>query len=154
MKTVALVFPLVTVLLLGCDDSGKLTKDAPAADSGSAASAPVEYLKSAAKSQQKAVKTIDLTAINKAIESFYVQEGRFPKSLQELTDKSMYWFPCLDVSGKRPVRSECIMCESSLRSYMIAYTSCVIVLSGSCVGVSLLSLFSCRFLVERWFFLV
>jgi len=89
MKTVALVFPLVTVLLLGCDDSGKLTKDAPAADSGSTASAPVEYLKSAAKSQQKAVKTIDLTAINKAIESFYVQEGRFPKSLQELTDKAI-----------------------------------------------------------------
>lgn len=88
MKAVVLVLPLVTLLLAGCDDASKLTKDAPAADSGSAASAPVDYLNSAAKSQRKAVKTIDLTAINKAIETFYVQEGRFPKSLQELEDKA------------------------------------------------------------------
>jgi hypothetical protein len=87
MKAVRLVIPLVTVLLVGCDDSSKPGKDTAFADGGSVSSAPTDYLKSAAKSQQKAVKTIDLTAINKAIEAFYVQEGRFPKTLEELEEK-------------------------------------------------------------------
>jgi len=89
MKTVALIFPLVLVLMVGCDDSSRPAKDATSADGGSVASAPADYLKSTVASQQKAVKTIDLTSINKAIEAFYVQEGRFPKTLEELVDKSL-----------------------------------------------------------------
>ena len=89
MKTVALIFPLVAMLLAGCEDSGKPAKSTSPADSGSVAGAPAEYLQSVAASQQKAVKTIDLTSINKAIEGFYVQEGRFPKTLEELVDKGL-----------------------------------------------------------------
>jgi len=89
MKAVALLFPLVTMLLLGCNRENELTKEAPAAAPDTAASAPADYLKSVARSQQKAVKTIDLTAINKAIERFYVQEGRYPRSLEELVDQGL-----------------------------------------------------------------
>src|SRR5882672_7506003 len=80
MKAISLVFPLVALLLAGCNDSSKPGSSSPA-------TAPVDYLKNAAASQQRAVKTIDIAAVNKAIESFYVQEGRFPKKLEELLDK-------------------------------------------------------------------
>lgn len=53
------------------------------------ATAPVDYLNSAAQAQKKAVKTVDLVAINKAVEAFYVQEGRFPKTLEELGEKGL-----------------------------------------------------------------
>ncbi|MGC3957679.1 MAG: hypothetical protein QM813_06935 [Verrucomicrobiota bacterium] len=33
---------------------------------------------------RRAQKTVDLTALNKAIEKFYLQEGRFPTNLVEL----------------------------------------------------------------------
>jgi hypothetical protein len=88
MKAVRPVIPLVLLLLTGCDESSKLTRSAPSADRSGAASAPADYLKSAGQAKQRAVKTIDVAAINKAIESFYVQEGRFPKSLDELEDKA------------------------------------------------------------------
>lgn len=87
MKAVAFVIPLVAALLLGCDESKKLTNEPPSAGNDHAASAPADYLKSTAQSQKKAVKTIDVAAINKAIEAFYVQEGRFPKTLEELEGK-------------------------------------------------------------------
>jgi hypothetical protein len=88
MKAVRPVIPLVLLLLAGCDDSSKLTRSAPTADRNGTASAPADYLKSAGQAQKRAVKTIDVVAINKAIESFYVQEGRFPKSLDELEEKA------------------------------------------------------------------
>ena len=62
-------------------------KSQPASD-GNLASAPTDYLKSTAQSQQRAVKTVDLAALNKAVESFYIQEGRFPKTLEELQEKN------------------------------------------------------------------
>ncbi|HEX5400112.1 MAG TPA: hypothetical protein VFY06_13790 [Verrucomicrobiae bacterium] len=42
------------------------------------------YVKSLNEAQKVANKTIDVTSINKAIELFNVQEGRNPKTLQEL----------------------------------------------------------------------
>lgn len=47
----------------------------------------MDYLNSAAKAQQSAVKTVDVTSVNKAIEMFNVQEGRFPKDVEELVTK-------------------------------------------------------------------
>lgn len=87
MKAVCLFIPVVVMLLAGCDESRKLTKEPPAAGNDNAASAPADYLKSTAQSQKKAVKTIDLAAINKALEAFYVQEGHFPRTLEELEEK-------------------------------------------------------------------
>jgi hypothetical protein len=42
------------------------------------------YVKSLGEAQKVANKTIDVTSINKALELFNVQEGRYPKNLQEL----------------------------------------------------------------------
>ena len=81
----AFVVLLSATLLLGCNDSRQSTEKS--GDSGSVANAPADYLNSAAQAQRRAVKTVDVVAINKAVEAFYVQEGRFPKKLEELEDK-------------------------------------------------------------------
>jgi hypothetical protein len=81
MKPILALGTLFGALLAGCGE-----KPGPAAKSDPAA-APAEYLKSAARSQQRAVKTVDTVALNKAIELFYVQEGRFPKDLDEIVEK-------------------------------------------------------------------
>ena len=88
---------VASLLLAGCSDSSKKPEtgatNAPAAktnastSSGSLITAPVDYLNSAAKAQQSAVKTVDVTSLNKALELFNVQEGHFPKDLNELVEK-------------------------------------------------------------------
>src|ERR1700722_2184977 len=42
------------------------------------------YLGTLVKGQQTAVKTIDVTALNENVRLFNVQEGRYPKDLNEL----------------------------------------------------------------------
>ncbi|KAB2649146.1 MAG: hypothetical protein DVB33_06725 [Verrucomicrobia bacterium] len=85
MKSIVLAM-LSTVLLVGCNDSFQTT--GATGGNPSVASAPAEYLNKAAKEQKRAVKTADIAAMNKALESFYVQEGRFPKDLMELVEKN------------------------------------------------------------------
>jgi hypothetical protein len=81
MKPTLAFVSLLGALLAGCGENpGAPAKANPAA-------APADYLKAAAKSQQRAIKTVDTAALNKAIELFYVQEGRFPKDLDELVEK-------------------------------------------------------------------
>ena len=85
MKSSLALVSLLGALLAGCGEKlGAPTKADPTADS---ATAPAEYLKSAAKSQKSAIKAVDTAALNKAIELFYVQEGRFPKDLDEVVGK-------------------------------------------------------------------
>jgi len=81
MKTAA-ALSLVVLLLAGCGESGSSSKPAEIVN------APTDYLKTTTQSQQRAVKTVDLVALNKAVESFFVQEGRFPKALEELETRN------------------------------------------------------------------
>jgi len=87
MKAVFAV--LFVALLAGCNEAKQSSAKSSSSGEGSVATAPVDYLNSAAQAQKKAVKTIDLVAINKAVEAFYVQEGRFPKALEELEAKGL-----------------------------------------------------------------
>jgi hypothetical protein len=68
-------------MLAGCSDAPP-----PPPEAGSE-SGPGSYLQNVAEGQQRAVKTVDLAAVNKAVETFYVQEGRFPKELLELVER-------------------------------------------------------------------
>jgi hypothetical protein len=79
MKTSCLLAALSFLLLTGCNDSPP--------PPGKANSAPTETGSSFAQpanAMHRAQKTVDLAAINKAIETFYLQEGRFPTNLVEL----------------------------------------------------------------------
>ena len=74
---------LSIALLAGCGKS-----DNGAASSASdVATAPVKYIGAAVTNQQIATKTIDLVALNQEVQLFNVQEGRYPKSLDELVAK-------------------------------------------------------------------
>ena len=90
MKSILLFSIAALSVLTACNDSAqKPTINPPtnAPDSGNLATAPADYLKSATKAEQSAEKTVDTAAIKKAIDLFNIQEGRFPKDLNELADK-------------------------------------------------------------------
>jgi hypothetical protein len=79
---------LPAVLLVGCGEkSGQPAAATNAPSGGSALTAPADYLKSAANAHHSAVRTVDTTALNKAVDLFQVQEGRLPKDLDELVAK-------------------------------------------------------------------
>ena len=89
MKSSLMLGAVLGLVLVGCGDSSNkpATNSTNTPTGGNVLTAPVDYLNSAAKGQQSAVKTVDVTSLNKALDLFNVQEGRFPKDLNELVAK-------------------------------------------------------------------
>ena len=87
MKTAPFISITAAILLAGCGEKSAKTNPPSDSSGGSVLTAPVDYLNAAAKAEKKAVKTVDVTSLNKAIELFNVQEGRNPKDLNELVQK-------------------------------------------------------------------
>jgi len=79
----ALTLAAATLLAGGC---GKHQNTPPPA-APAPASTHGGYFGNLANGQQQAVKTIDVTSLNENIQLFNVQEGRFPKDLDELVTK-------------------------------------------------------------------
>jgi hypothetical protein len=67
---------LTVTLLAGCGD-----KSAPQTQTSPPAS---DYAATLVNAKKTADKVIDTTALTKAVQLFYVQEGRYPKTLAEL----------------------------------------------------------------------
>ena len=77
-----------TVLLVGCGEkSGPTQASNTNTTTGNPVTAPVDYLSAIAKGQQNAVKTVDTTSLNKAVQLFNVDHGRNPKDLNELVQQ-------------------------------------------------------------------
>ena len=75
----------VTVLLIGCGEkSNSASGTNSTSSSGNLATAPADYLNAAVKAEHSAVKTVDTTSLNQAIQLFNVDKGRYPKDLNEL----------------------------------------------------------------------
>jgi hypothetical protein len=92
MKISFLLSAAGALLLAGCgekSDKPGQTTNAPAS-SGGALTAPVDYLGVAVKARQSAIKTVDVASLNKAIQMFNVQEGRYPKDLNELVQEKYF----------------------------------------------------------------
>lgn len=89
MKILVCIFGLNALVLAGCGDkSGNSSASTNSASSGgSLVTAPVDYLGAVAKAQQSAVKTVDTTSLNQAIQLFNVEKGRNPKDLNELVEQ-------------------------------------------------------------------
>jgi Rieske Fe-S protein len=88
MKKLSLLSLVLGSLFVGCgDNSNKSASGTNTATGGSLVTAPVDYLDAAAKAKQKAVKTIDTTSLDKAIQLFNVEKGRNPKDLNELVSE-------------------------------------------------------------------
>jgi hypothetical protein len=83
MKTPSLFVIAVCAWVTGCGDSGS-SSSSQTNTSSSPITAPVDYLGAVGKAQQLAVKTIDTTSINQAIQLFQTEHGRYPQNLNEL----------------------------------------------------------------------
>ncbi|HKQ40458.1 MAG TPA: hypothetical protein VJ063_20475 [Verrucomicrobiae bacterium] len=80
---------LVAGLFVACKKSQDTTSSGtsnppPASASGNPVTAPADYLGAIAKGKKTADAKIETASINKAAQMFYVQEGRYPKDLNEL----------------------------------------------------------------------
>jgi hypothetical protein len=96
MKMSFLVLIAAGLLLAGCGDNNSskqaqttnstatLTNAAVNYNTGNPITAPVDYLGAVVQAQKYAVKTIDVSYLNQAIQLFSAQEGRLPKDLEEL----------------------------------------------------------------------
>ena len=83
---------VAVTLLVGC--GGKSGSGPQATNSVSVATNGFGgYVKSLGEAQKSADKTIDVTSINQEIQLFNVQEGRNPKTLQELVPNFMAKIP-------------------------------------------------------------
>lgn len=85
MRTTFLPLLMAGFFLSGCSDSSKTQpKQNSSTSSGNPVTAPVDYLGAVSKAQKQSISTVDTVGINQAIQMFYANEGRFPKSLNEI----------------------------------------------------------------------
>ena len=81
-------------LLAGCGKSGS-SSQASTATNGFGG-----YVKSMGEAQKAADKTIDVSYLNQAVQLFNVQEGRNPKTLQELVPNYVAKIPDAPLGSK------------------------------------------------------
>jgi hypothetical protein len=88
MKILLSLLAVAGLLFVGCGSKAKSKQadtNAPIAE-GNPLTAPADYLGAMGRAKKLAERTVDLNAINQAIQLFYAQEDRFPKNLKELVD--------------------------------------------------------------------
>ena len=95
MKPSFLISIAAGLLLAGCGNNNssphpqgtntsQTTNSEPRYDTGNPITAPVDYIGAVGQAQKYAVKTIDVSYLNQAVQLFNTQEGRLPKDLNEL----------------------------------------------------------------------
>ncbi len=91
MKTVLCLSVAASLVLIGCGESSDKTAQPTngAASGSSPLNAPADYVGALGKAKQTAVKTVDTTSLNQAIQMFNVENGRYPKDLNELVEKKV-----------------------------------------------------------------
>jgi len=79
----------------GCGDSSSSSapKQTNANSSGNPLTAPADYLGAVGQAQKAAGKTVSSAGLNQAIKMFEAQEGRLPKSLNELVPQYISKIP-------------------------------------------------------------
>jgi len=78
---------LVAGLCVACkknQEASSSTDTNPPAASGNPVTAPVDYLGAVAKAKRTADAKLESASINKSVQLFYAQEGRYPRDLNEL----------------------------------------------------------------------
>jgi outer membrane PBP1 activator LpoA protein len=86
-------------VLAGCGD--KSGSSPQGANSVNTATNGFEgYVNSLGQAQKSADKTIDVSYLNQAVQQFNVQEGRYPKTLEELTPSYVAKIPEVPVGYK------------------------------------------------------
>ena len=83
-KHFGLVLFASSLVFAGCRKEEALPAKTEPTASGNPITAPLDYIAAVGKAQQSAIKNVDTAALNQALQLFNVQEGRFPKDLQEM----------------------------------------------------------------------
>ena len=78
-----IVVACLSFAFAGC----KQEKKQQSGSSDNPLTAPADYVGALGKAQKSAQKTIGANGLDQAIKTFFAEEGRFPKSLEELTSK-------------------------------------------------------------------
>lgn len=86
MKTEVLTI-LCAICLVGCGKPDNDSAHKETTDTTSPLTAPGDYLGALNKGKIAAEKTIDTSSLNKAIQMFSIENGRNPKSLDELVEE-------------------------------------------------------------------
>jgi hypothetical protein len=89
MKTSFYFSLLGALFLLGCGEKQPATAQATNSPGSNPLNAPADYVGALGRGQATAIKTIDVASLNQALQMFNVQEGRFPKDLNELVDSKL-----------------------------------------------------------------
>jgi hypothetical protein len=107
MKNILLVLPVIGLLLTGCGkNSGSSSQGTNTAAN---TNAPSGYLGTLVDDKKSADKKIDVAYLNQAVQLFNVQEGRYPKTLDELTPNYVAKIPDAPIGFKidyDPVKGE------------------------------------------------
>ena len=93
MKTFFLIPVVAGLLLAGC---GKNNKYGSVQDTKKA----LDYGNTLVNAKKTADKTIDVSYLNQAVQMFNVQEGRYPKTLEELTPNYVAKIPVAPLGYK------------------------------------------------------
>jgi hypothetical protein len=85
MKALLLVLAATATILTGCGDKHSGKTAAPTnSTAGATNGSSLNYLGTLMQADKNMTKTVDVSYLNEAIQQFNVQEGHFPKDLQEL----------------------------------------------------------------------
>jgi len=84
MKALPILSLVAGLLCAGCKKEEASPAKSSTAPGGNPMTAPVDYLGAAAKAKQNAAKTVSSVGLDKAIQLFAANEGRYPKDLNEL----------------------------------------------------------------------
>jgi hypothetical protein len=111
MKFVLSLFlAAAAVLVAGCGQGSSSPTQATNAPANAANNNnPADYLGALVQAKKTADKTIDVSYLNEALNQFNVQEGHYPKTLQELTPNYVAKIPDLPAGYKldyNPVKGE------------------------------------------------
>jgi hypothetical protein len=91
---------MVAGLLTGCGGSNSDKTPPSNASTNAASNPPSGYLGTLMNAKNSSEKKIDVTFLNEAIQQFNVQEGHYPKSLQELVPNYVAKLPETPVGTK------------------------------------------------------
>ena len=91
MKSQIVLVAVACGLLSGCGDNSKSKSSGTVGENP--LNAPADYVGAIGKAQKAAVKTLGAVSLDSAIKTFYEQENRYPKTLDELTPKYVSKIP-------------------------------------------------------------
>ncbi len=105
MKTSFLVWVATGMLLTGCGKSNSNphpqgTSPGPATNTAEVAKPAGGYLNTLMQADKAAVKTIDISYLNEAVQLFNTQEGHLPKDLNELVPNYVAKLPAAPYGSK------------------------------------------------------